>query len=122
MASLVEEKVKDLHAAIAAETLNFSAVVSDRYGETSTGGRLSGAMLSLGALPFFVYALDPICFSLKSEMLKEIIFDSTALELSRLYGKLIEEIGRAMPAETAERETLNFINTRGRNFGGGSAV
>jgi hypothetical protein len=112
MASLVGENVKSLHTAIAAEILKFSVAVSDRWGESNTG-KLSGATLSLGALTFFVHALDRICFSLKSETLKEIIFDSTALELSRLYGKLIEVTGGAMPAETAERETLSFINTRG---------
>ena len=118
--SKLKKLLKELRAEIAAETLKFSSDVKSKYDEQPSEiktepGELNQMLLNLGALSFFVHALDRLSFRPQSESLRKIIHTDTALELSHLYGKMIGAISVKL-APTAEEFVLNHLDIRGSQF------
>jgi len=71
-------------------------------------------ILCLGALCFFLHALDRISFRPDSEKLRDAVFDSTAIELSKWLDQMAGKVD-AKPAPAAG--TLSCIDFRNAQYG-----
>jgi TPR repeat protein len=111
----IEKLRKELQSKIAAESLKFSGDVKSQYEGKIGSDQLNQMILNIGALSFFVHALDRFSFRPHSETLRTTIHLDTALALSRLYGKMIGAINPKL-AGTAEQDTLNNMDLRGSQY------
>src|SRR5216684_5593113 len=103
-----EKLRKEMRTHIVGRTIGFAATVTEWFdvsfeqsdepsysrmfsiGPPKSGRtHLNEMLLGLGALCFFVHALDRLSFRPNSEALREAIFDTTAAELAGWFGEML---------------------------------
>jgi hypothetical protein len=101
---------KDLRTWIVGRTITFAATITERFEDScdqstqpvyrrlfsigpprATAAHLNQMLLGLGALLFFVHALDRFSFRPDSQALSEAIFDPTTTELLDWFGEMISK-------------------------------
>jgi len=128
-----EKHLQELQQAITGQTTTFAATVAKEFDGITSKSELAGyprifsvgpphspnthlnqMILALGALCFFVHALDRTCFRPDSEQLRDAVLDPTAIALSAWFEEIVVKFAEK-PARPGE--TLDFINLRNSQFG-----
>jgi hypothetical protein len=135
------EELQELHRWIAASCIGFAATVTEAFEKSAPVGEkpsydllfsngppkqtrchLNQMLLAVEGLCFFLHALDRLSYQRQNEKLRELVFDSSAAEMVRLFIELIRtQTGKNDP-DVCEDGLIGWINERASQYGKAPAL